>query len=176
MKLGALPLPSFSFWILKLVSFSNFRLVVAQIVNNWTMMPDQDKISVFTKVCWTGSNMMRNQEIIQLPRSFNCKIPIFDTLFEVFGTVDQFLVGCPICMNLDLFVGYTTRNGLPGIVYFWLIRRPIFTGNCRIYLRYLAKIKPTTSVTIMCHNDELNWLFINRFRTTMKVRRIIFFK
>ena len=101
-----------------LVSFSNFRLVVAQIVNNWTMMPDQDKISVFTKVCWTGSNMMRNQEIIQLPRSFNCKIPIFDILFEVFGIVDQFLVDYPICMNLDLFVGYMTRNGLPGIVYF----------------------------------------------------------
>ena len=129
-----------NFLILKLVSFSNFRLVVAQIVNNWTMMRDQDKIWVFTKVCWTGSNTMRNQEIIQLHRSFSCKIQIFDTLFEVFGTVDQFLVGCPICMNLDLFVGYTTRNGLPGIVYFWLIRRPIFTDNCRIYLRYL-KVK-----------------------------------
>ena len=116
--------------------FSNFRLVVAPIVNNWTMMRDQDKISVFTKVCWTGSNMMRNQEIIQLPRSFSCKIPIFDTLFEVFGIVDQFLVDYPICMNLDLFVGYMTRNGLLGIVYFWLIRRPIFMGNCRTCLRY----------------------------------------
>ena len=81
-------------------------------------MLDQDKILVFTKVCLIGLNMTKNLEIIQLPQSFNYKTLIFDILYEVFGTVDQFLVVCPICTNSGLFVGYMMKNGHLGTVFF----------------------------------------------------------
>ena len=103
------------------------------------MMPVQDKISASTKVCLIGSSMMKSLGTTQ-PRQFsNCKIRTFVTLSEVFGTAVRSWAAFQTCTNWDWLDGFTMKNGLLGIAYYWRTMRLTFTDNCPICSRCVSR-------------------------------------
>ena len=103
------------------------------------MMPVQDKILASTKVCLIESSMMKNLGTTR-PRQFsNCKIRTFVTLSEVFGTVGRSWAAFQTCTNWDWLDGFTMKNGLLGIAYYWRTMRLTFTDNCPICSRCVSR-------------------------------------
>ena len=102
------------------------------------MMPVQDKISASTKVCLIESSMMKNLGTTR-PRQFsNCKIRTFVTLSEVFGTAVRSWAAFQTCTNWDWLDGFTMKNGLLGIAYYWRTMRLTFMDNCPICSRCVS--------------------------------------
>ena len=124
---------TFFTWFLKI--FHCFLGV--QIVSNWTMMPDQDKISASTKVCWIGSSMMKNHGTTPLHRFFNYKIRIFGTLSEAFGIHDPFCPECPTCTNYEWSDGSKLRHSvwkLPKMSHFEVFSIFVLFVTCLVTL------------------------------------------
>ena len=125
------------------------------------MMPVQDKISASTKVCLIESSMMKNLGITR-PRQFsNCKIRTFVTLSEVFGTAVQSWAAFQTCTNWDWLDGFTMKNGLLGIAYYWRTMRLTFTDNCPICSRCVSatvfrKFFSCREVKL-CQSTVLSW-------------------